>query len=373
MKLHFALTGLLSVLLLLAGCGESPSTGTALEPTINPRVDALLERMMTEEHFSGAVLVTVGDEIVHAKGYGPASDTQANAADTLFHVASITKQFTAAAVMQQVEADRIDLDESINRYLPEHYRSPRWDVVTVHHLLTHTSGVPDYGVTRDYYDVVDGFCLGDTVDGMIREAMSKDPQFEPGSRFSYSNIGFTLLGLAIEEISGMPYATYVEERILEPMGMHDSRLHVEGHVPFEREAEGLRWSDEEGRHIKDDIVSLPVTAPDGGLVTSLTDFRAWAGIYLGKPQTILSQSSLAQITARHTLSDGEDGPFTSYGYGLATGERMIGHSGYIVGFRSQFIVDRQSETLIAVFTNNTSNDPQRIAVELLGLLMAKEG
>lgn len=114
--------------------------------------------MIDQEHFSGVVLVARNGDILHAKGYGIASEGSLNDVNTAFHVASVTKQFTAAAIMQLVEAGTIDPGSSINSYLPEEYRAPVWNDVHVHHLLSHSSGIVDYAVTRDYYDVVDGFC-----------------------------------------------------------------------------------------------------------------------------------------------------------------------------------------------------------------------
>jgi D-alanyl-D-alanine carboxypeptidase len=127
-------------------------------------------------------LQRVNDEVIHAKGYGMANNTAKNNINTKLHVASITKQFTAAAIMQLVEQNKINLKESINEFLPSQYRSDKWEVVNIHHLLSHTSGIEDYAVTRDYYNVEKGFCLGNTVDGMIKEAMSKELEFSPGSQ-----------------------------------------------------------------------------------------------------------------------------------------------------------------------------------------------
>lgn len=356
------------------GCDAArpPSeTKIGVREVSSPRIESFLEEMSSEEHFTGAVLVARGTMVIHAKGYGPATGDEPNDVATLFHVASITKQFTAAAIMQLVEDSVLDLDESVNQYLPEAYTTPQWDAVTVHHLLSHTSGITDYAVTRDYYDVVDGFCLGGTVDGMVREAMGKNLEFTPGSRYSYSNIGFTLLGFIIENQANEPYSRYLEEHVLRPMGMHRSIVHVEGHRPVANEAAGYRWSEEHGTHVPDDIVSLPVTAPDGGLLTTLSDFLTWSQIYAGADQSILSRSSIEKMTARH-IDTGQGGPLNGYGYGLSVGDRLIGHGGYIVGFRSQFVFDRETDLLIAVFTNNTSNNPQRIMSGLLSISLAPQ-
>ena len=155
------------------------------------------------------------------------------------------------------------------------------------------------------------------------------------------------------------------------MGMRSSRIHTEGRVPVEDEAAGHRWDKENQRHVKDDVVSLPVTAPDGGMVTTLSDFLRWVPNYTGGDQSILTKASIDAITARQ-IAKGRDGEIDSYGYGLDVGERLIGHSGYIVGFRSRFDLARESETLVVVFTNNTSNSPERISGGLLTILFTPE-
>ena len=367
--------GICGALFLLAACGddvtpEAPAEpGAAVVEVVDPTIDAFLEQMVDEEHFSGVAMVVRFGKIIHAKGYGPAADGEPNTVDTAFHVASVSKQFTAAAVLQLVEAGIVNLDASINDYLPERYRTATWDEVTVHHLLSHSSGIVDYAVERDYYDVVDGFCLGDTVDGMILEARGKELEFIPGTQYEYSNIGFTLLGVIIEEQTNTPYDQYLAENILKPIGMQSSRVHIEGHVPAENEAAGLRWDEETMGYVKDDVVSLPVTAPDGGLVTTLGDFLKWVSIYGGADQDVLSQASIDLMTTSQ-VSMGRPGEIDSYGYGLDVGEHLIGHSGYIVGFRSRFDYHRGSNTLVVVFTNNTANNPARISAGLLTILFS---
>ena len=361
----------------LAACTGDPVPesnsilGSGIVEVVEPRIDAFLNEMVDQEHFSGVALVAKNGDILHAKGYGFASKGSLNDVNTAFHVASVTKQFTAAAIMQLVEEGTVELSSSINSYLPEKYRTPIWKGIQVHHLLSHSSGIADYAVTRKYYEVVGGFCLGDTVDGMIREAMSKDLEFIPGTEYSYSNIGFTLLGEIIEEQTNTLYEVYMQENIFEPMGMWSSRIHVEGHVPTQNEAAGHRWDDEARKNVKDDIVSLPVTAPDGGLVTTLSDFVRWIAIYTHGNQRILSEAAIDAMTTQQ-ISMGREGEIDAYGYGLGVGKRLIGHSGYIVGFRSRFDLARENETLVVVFTNNTSNDPGRISSGLLTIIFSSD-
>jgi len=339
-----------------------------IREVVELKSDSFLQQMVQEERFSGVALVMREGEVLHARGYGQATSDSLNDVTTAFHIASVTKQFTAAAVLQLVETGAVDLDTSVNEYLPEQYRSPNWGDVKVHHLLSHTSGVPDYAVVRDYYDVVDGWCLGDTVDGMVNEAMAKDLEFSPGSKFEYSNIGFTLLGFLIEHVSGVPYEEYLNSNLFEPMGMESTRVHVIGHLPAENEAEGHRWNEELGAHAPDAVVTLPVTAPDGGIVTTLADFVKWTEIYLGGEQTVLSQESLDAMRRPAMAAAEGDARGVGYGYGLSLSERTLSHGGYIVGFRSHFIVDPVQELLIVVFSNNTTSNPNRISSGLLKLL-----
>lgn len=346
---------------------------TQVDEIVHQDCEMFLQQMVQEDHFSGVALVKAGSAVLHAKGYGHANADNKNSVDKVFHVASITKQFTAVAMLQLVEAGSVRLDRSINEYLSEKYRSPHWHSVHCSHLLSHSSGIEDYAVVRDYYNVVDGFCLGDTVDGMIREAMAKPLTFEPGSRFEYSNIGFTLLGEILENLTSMAYDAYLETCILQPLGMNSSRVHGIEYVPTRIEASGHRWDADALRHVPDDVVSLPVTAPDGGLTTTLSDFVKWAGIYSGMEPTVVSRSSLEQMTSQRVMTDQRDarGSALGYGFGLFVGDDLLCHPGYIVGFRSHFILDTRNDVLIAVFSNTTANNPQRITQGLFKIADGK--
>jgi CubicO group peptidase (beta-lactamase class C family) len=344
------------------------------EEITHPEIESLINNMISEEHFTGVVLVAVNDEIIHAKGYGIAQDGIQNRINTKFHVASITKQFTAAAIMQLLEQKKINLEESINEYLPTQYRSDKWNNVTIHHLLTQTSGIEDYGLTRNYYEVEKGFCLGNTVDGMIKEAMAKELKFPSGSKFSYSNIGYTLLGQIIENTSGEPYDSYMKKHIFEPMGMHNSFIHnTSNYTVANDEAIGYRWDDELNKHVPDDIVSLPVTQPDGNLVTTVADFLKWSNVYVNNNQKAINEVSIKKMTFPYIENDfsfrANQSP--KYGYGLSLTDGVISHPGYIVGFRSHFIVDTNNDIRVFVFNNNVSNNPKNVSGGIYDILSEK--
>jgi D-alanyl-D-alanine carboxypeptidase len=339
----------------------------------NPTLEAFINKMISEEHFKGIILAAVNNEIIHVKGYGLANDSIKNEINTKFHVASITKQFTAAAIMQLLEQKKINLEESINNFLPAQYRSDKWDIVTIHHLLSHTSGIEDYAVTRDYYEVEKGFCLGNTVDGMIKEAMGKKLNFPPGSQFSYSNIGYTLLGQIIENITGEAFHLYLKENVLIPQEMHSSFIHTTDYAVSSDEAIGYKWDDEQNKHVLDDIVSLPVTQPDGNLVTTLNDFLKWTNIYVESEQQILQEQSITKLMRPYISINEEDINDTRmYGYGLFISNGIISHPGYIVGFRSHFIVNPKENIRVFVFTNNVSNDPKNVSGGIYNIITEKQ-
>ena len=127
--------------------------------------------------------------------------------------------------------------------------------------------------------MTDGWAFDDTVDGMIREAMQQELEFAPGADFEYANIGYTILGEIIEEQTGSLYTDFIQENLLDPLNMTNSYIRVADHVPLPYEAAGFRWNEEENRHTIDEVVSLPVTSPDGGLATTLNDFIKWIAVY----------------------------------------------------------------------------------------------
>jgi D-alanyl-D-alanine carboxypeptidase len=360
--------------LIPAGCSV-PEPVQRRDKTISEVTDrrfhSHLQELATREHFTGVVLIMREGKILHAKGYGAAGANRANTVDTRFHVGSVTKQFTAAAIMLLVEKGVLKLDGSINGYLPRRFTSAKWSAVTVHHLLSHTSGIADYAVSRKYYSLEKGFCRRATVDGMVTEAMWKDLEFVPGSKYAYSNLGYALLGIIIENQANTSYEEYMRERILDPMGMTSSTIHVVGHVPADDEAEGLRWSEEHGKHVPDDVVSLPATAPDGGLITTLGDFAKWARFLTTEEQTVLSRDSVNLMSSAQARI-GNGGPLDSMGYGLYVGDRLMGHGGLVVGFSSQFVFDRETRSLIVVFSNDASDNPQQVAFGLLTILLSPD-
>ena len=288
-----------------------------------------------------------------------------------FHVGSLGKQFTAAAILHLTELGHFCLNACINDVLPKQYRSDLWSAVSIKHLLSHTSGIPDYAIERDYYAVIDGWAFEETIDGMIGEAKDRPLEFEPGAEFRYSNIGYTLLGEILQRQTGRAFGDLVRDKLLLPIGMESSSIRDKDQVLTQGDPQGLRWDEETRVHVIDNAISLPVTPADGGLITTLDDFAIWvAAVYRDRSHPNLSPSSIELMLQRTSPSTGYRWPERDqrgeafYGLGLMRSGDLVMHEGSIVGYRSFFIYSCQDDVLISVFSNNTHNNVFRIAAEL---------
>jgi CubicO group peptidase (beta-lactamase class C family) len=207
------------------------------------KFDEYMNQCVKIKDFSGAVLVSKDNETLFAKGYGFANAEHEvpNTTRTKFRLGSITKQFTAMAILILQEQGKLKLDDPVGKYIDD---SPKaWEGVTVHHLLTHTSGVPSY---TD--DLLYGLkmMMPETVTSMIKRFRDKPLDFKPGEKFHYSNSGYFLLGAIIEKVSGEKYEAFLKKAIFDPLGMHDTGYdHAATVLPgrasgYSRKGDGLR-------------------------------------------------------------------------------------------------------------------------------------
>ena len=185
------------------------------------KIDDLMTLYYDYGQFNGSVLVAEKGSVIYKKGFGLAEMEWniPNQPDTKFRLGSITKQFTSMLIMQLVEQGKLKVEGKLSDYLPD-YRKDTGEKVTIHHLLTHTSGIPSYtGLPRFFQDVSRN-PYG--VDEFVKKYCSGDLEFEPGSKFAYDNSGYFLLGAIIEKVTGKRYEQVLKERILDPLDMKDT-------------------------------------------------------------------------------------------------------------------------------------------------------
>lgn len=187
----------------------------AANPSLEQQVDGYLQPLLKTNNFSGVILVAKGDRTVLQKGYGDASIEHRvpNGPASVFQVASVSKPFTSAAIMLLAEEGKIDLHAPLTAILPGY---PNGDRLTIHHLLTHTSGIPNINDFPEYEELQH---KPHTPAELVAYFRGKPLEFEPGERYSYSNSNYNLLALIIEEASGLGYGAFLQDRIFAPLGL----------------------------------------------------------------------------------------------------------------------------------------------------------
>ncbi|HMW96936.1 MAG TPA: serine hydrolase domain-containing protein, partial [Flavobacteriales bacterium] len=279
-----------------------PSTA---DPTV-ARIDTFLSAA-TAAGFSGSVLVMRGDSILLDKGYGMRDREQQlpNTPGTVHAIGSITKQFTAACILKLQESGKLNVSDPMDNYLPGVPADKAG--ITLHQLLTHRAGFP--GAIGDDNEAIDGGAF-------TKLAMATPLEFKPGTAYAYSNVGYSLLGLIVEQVSGMGYERYLHDSLLVPSGV----LHTGYQLPDWSKEElaigyrkdGTRWGTMLDHPLVNGGPGWHLRA-NGGLLSTTHDMAAWINAL--RTHTVLSATSTNAMFTPH-ISEGE-GAGSHYGYGWA--------------------------------------------------------
>jgi CubicO group peptidase (beta-lactamase class C family) len=317
------------------------------------RMDQLVRAYVDQGRFNGSVLVARDGDVLFAKGYGFANAEWEvhNAPDTKFRLGSITKQFTAACILLLEEKGKLSTADPVKRHLPD--APAAWDVITIHHLLTHTSGIPNFTSLPEYRTVK---LSPTTAEKTYRLFRDKPLDFQPGQKMSYSNSNYLLLGHLIERISGETYTAFLTRNVLEPLGMKDSGYDSRALIPrraagYLRTPKGLANAD---------YVDMTIPHAAGALYSTVEDLFKWnRGLYGGK---LLTARSLERMT---TPGQG------NYAYGLVVrdvaGRKVIGHGGGIEGFNTHLDWHPGEQITVAVLANQNTPATAEIASHLASL------
>lgn len=303
-----------------AGCMSAGPRSAPAEATIARRVDAHVRARMAERRIPGLALAVVRDgETLLLEGYGIADVGHGVPVtpQTVFDIASVTKTFTAAAVMRLADSGRVDIARPVREYLPEAPES--WSCMTVRHLLTHTSGLPATDVPT-----VNGAWLADyTTRQMLEHAFGSPLSTAPGERFLYSDLGYFLLGAIIERVSGMRYGEFLRESFFEPFGMDaTSLLDQYAIVPNKADTYFLR----ERRLVRNRRYTQVELPSAYGLLTSARDLARWeSALARGR---VVSASAMAAMETPARSPDGTELPYgPGWAVGVLHGQRTVGHGG----------------------------------------------
>lgn len=324
------------------------------------KIDELMKVYHDSGYFNGSVLVAENGKVIYKKGFGFANMewNVPNTPDTKFRIASIVKQFTATLILQLVEQGKIKLDGKITDYLPD-YRKDTGNRVTIHHLLTHTSGIPDFpnqpgfieNVSRNPQKVAD----------FVKKYASGDLEFEPGTKYNYSNSGYFILGAIIERVTGKTYEQVLKEKIFDPLGMKSTGYDRHATVLSKR-ASGYEKT--LAGYVNAPYLDMSIPYSVGGLYSTVEDLYLWdKALYSDK---ILSAKS-KELMFKPNLEN--------YGYGFNIEKVMLGetkqtvpviyHTGSINGFGTVIFRLVKDQHLIVLLDNTSqwrSNNKLRAAI-----------
>jgi CubicO group peptidase (beta-lactamase class C family) len=337
-------------------------------------IDSVLSEVTRGESSGVAVLVARDGKILFEKGYGFANieNSVPVTPETKFRIGSITKQFTAAAILRLQEKGKLNVTNTLAQYIPDF---PRGGEVTLRHLLTHTSGIHSYTSKPDF---MENARLGTTPEALI-DSIKKDPfDFSPGEKWDYCNSGYFLLGWIVEKVSGQPYAEYLKKEFFEPLGMNDTGIHTATAI-LKHEATG--YSYENGKFQKAMNWDMSKAGGAGAIYSTVGDLFRWnEAVFNGK---VLSEASLEAaftpvITKQDTDLSGKKE--TGYGYGWGVGNlrglKAIGHGGGLHGFLSDLARYPGQKFTVVVLANAlvapSGLVPSAIAAQLAPLYLWRE-
>ena len=302
------------------------------------RMEQIVQSYIPTKQFMGSVLVAQNGKILLDKGYGFANLEWEvpNTPTTKFRLGSITKQFTAASILLLEERGKLKVEDPVKKYMPD--APAAWDKITIFHVLTHTSGIPSFTSFPDYATKQ---AQAMTPQQLVDWFKDKPLEFEPGTKWNYSNSGYVLLGYLIEKISGQTYADFVQQNIFTPLGMKDSGYdsnsaliahRASGYTPGKNGIENTGFIN----------MSIPLSA--GALYSTTEDLLRWEeGLFGGK---VLKPESLAKMIT----------PFkNAYAFGLGVrtqlGHKIITHNGGIDGFNTCLAYYPDDKLVVAVLAN----------------------
>lgn len=322
-------------------------------------MEELIQSYVTPGQFMGAVLVARGDTVLLSKGYGSADLEWAipNDPTTKFRIGSVTKQFTAAAILLLEERGKLSTSDFVKKHLPD--APAAWDKVTIFHLLTHTSGIPSFTSLPDYAAKQP---FATTPDQLVARFRDLPLEFEPGSKWNYSNSGYVLLGYLIERVSGQSYARFLHENIFAPLSMTNSGYDVTNAI-LPRRARG--YSPGPNGPAPAGYVDMTIPFSAGALYSTTEDLLRWErGLFGGR---LLSASSLQKMTT----------PFKNdyaFGVGVGTkdGRKFIAHGGGIEGFNSYLRYDPEDQLTIVVLANLNGPAADALAAKLGSMAQGKK-
>jgi CubicO group peptidase (beta-lactamase class C family) len=347
---------LLTVSLLIAGYAQAPD--------LTPKFDEYLNALVKQDRFTGTALVARDGKILFSKGYGLANAEWdiPNTAQTKFRLGSITKQFTAAAILLLQERGKLSVQDPICKYVSDCPKT--WEPITIHHLLTHTSGIPSYTEVKSPDDFRKMSIAPVTVTGFVDSFKPKPLEFAVGEKFKYNNSGYFALGYIIEKVTGQTYEAFLQENIFTPLKLANTGYDTHGRI-LKGRATG--YTRRNGVKVNSDYLDMTVPYAAGSLYSTVEDLFAWN-------EALFSDKLLTAKSRELMMTPFKD----NYAYGLRVDTRLnrkvVSHGGGINGFNTYLLRFPHEKVTVAVLRNANYGAPgtTQIAQDLAAILLGEK-
>jgi CubicO group peptidase (beta-lactamase class C family) len=355
--------GILTALILLINSRIAFNQLTFTKQTGN-ELDKLLSEQFKKGEPGCAAIVGQKGKIVYKKALGMANlelNVPMNP-DMVFRIGSMTKQFTAIAILQLMEQGKLDLQDNITKFIPDYPTGGQR--ITIENLLTHTSGIKSYTSDPEFTSYMRNDKKPAEVINLFKD---KPLEFVPGTQWSYSNSGYFLLGYIIEKVSGRTYAQYLDDNFFKPLGMTSSFFGSDSRIIMNR-ASGYQKGD--NGILNASIISMTIPYSAGSILSTVEDLYKWNQAL--HSYRLVKKETLSNAFTEYHLADGKG---TGYGYGWflrkLQGSPTIEHGGGINGFLTSGVYLPDEDVFVAVLSNSTSNQPELVTLKMAALLIGK--
>lgn len=333
---------------------------------IEKKLDILLTKEFSRTQPGCVVLIAKHGQVLYEKAFGSANLelSVSMKSNMVFNVGSITKQFTAVAILQLAEENKLSLQDSLQKFI--HNFPSKGSTITIENLLTHTSGIKSYEEIDHTSQNIERWDF--TPEQLIDNFKNYPLNFEPGTQFSYSNSGYYLLGYIIEKISGKPYQKYIQDKIFNPLGLKCSYFD-DGKTIIPKRVNGYYRDDSAFKNAE--YWSPTIEYAHGGLISNAEDILKWHNaLYSYK---ILGKEILQKATTPYKL---KDGTLSEYGYGwfirtASDGVKSIEHEGGVSGFLANEIYFPQQDIFIVILCNSQDVPIEDLSAKVSNIILGK--
>lgn len=342
---------------------SSTLTNSVLAQNLATKIDNAILKEFTDKAGPGGVfMVAKNGKVIYQKAYGKANlELDANlTTENIFQLGSMTKQFTAVAILMLEEQGKLNTSDTISKFIPAY---PNGNSITIHHLLTHTSGIKDFTKMKSLQEIAQKEM---TPEMMVNFFKNEPVDFQPGEKFDYNNSGYVLLGYIIELVSGETYENFIQKYIFDKAGMTHSRYASDRQIIRQR---AYGYQKRESGYVNKTIINFSVPYSSGSIMSTLSDMLKWQNAL--NNNLLLKAENSRKAFQQYKLNNGDK--FT-YGYGWhireINGVVTREHGGSIFGFKSMGVYIPSEDIYVVGFSNCDCNSPTQVTLDIAKLVLA---